>query len=325
MLQILLINQKTGRSINVMINRFRVIAIIFLISALFVGCFIFAYSLAGHGLEQNKISRKTFKHWNEVIETQEQSLAKLDQYLTDNLNVLSQQVGQLQGELMLTQSLARLYFEDDEFVTGLDFNEIIGVENITDSESSLNEANLNDHDLQSLHDNDGLLLSEPTLTSMIHSLRQRINENREALKFLEEKNWSSELDDSRSLSGIPIDEGWFSSSFGWRTDPFSGNRAWHPGIDYAGRHGSPVYSIGAGVVVTSEKRGGYGKMIEIEHGGLKTRYAHNSENLVSVGDIVTKGQEIAKMGTTGRSTGPHVHLEVLIDNKQVNPMKHIDN
>ncbi len=126
------------------------------------------------------------------------------------------------------------------------------------------------------------------------------------------------------IAGRPIKKGWMSSRYGRRTDPFNGRIAWHAGVDFAGKMGSDIVSVAAGVVTWSSKRSGYGQMVEVNHGGgFSTRYAHNSENLVKVGDIVQKGQVIALMGSSGRSTGPHVHFEVYKHGRAVDPASYI--
>ncbi|MBT8094237.1 MAG: M23 family metallopeptidase, partial [Gammaproteobacteria bacterium] len=114
------------------------------------------------------------------------------------------------------------------------------------------------------------------------------------------------------------------SYFGKRTDPFTGKPANHTGIDFAGKHGDEIVAVADGVVTWSGDRYGYGIMVEINHGnGYATRYAHNSENLVSVGDEVRKGQVVALMGETGRATGPNLHFEVLQGGRRVNPVNFI--
>lgn len=122
----------------------------------------------------------------------------------------------------------------------------------------------------------------------------------------------------------PVDSGWLSSTFGSRTDPLTGEQSRHLGLDFAGKRGSPIASVAAGIVTFSGIRTGLGRMVEIDHGnGYTTRYAHNSKNLVTAGQRVAKGQLIAKMGSSGRSTGNHVHFEVLRKGKHLNPMRFI--
>lgn len=126
------------------------------------------------------------------------------------------------------------------------------------------------------------------------------------------------------IAGRPVKKGWMSSRFGRRTDPFNGQVAWHNGVDFAGKLKSDIVSVAAGVVTWSGPRYGYGEMVEINHGnGFTTRYAHNSENKVAIGEVVKKGQVIALMGTSGRSTGPHVHFEVYKHGRAVDPSSYI--
>ncbi len=107
-------------------------------------------------------------------------------------------------------------------------------------------------------------------------------------------------------------------------DPFTGHEAFHKGVDFAGSAGASVVAVAAGVVTWAGDRAGYGSLVEINHGkGYVTRYAHNESVLVSVGQTVTRGEQIALMGSTGRSTGPHVHFEVLRNGRQVNPLSFI--
>ncbi len=130
--------------------------------------------------------------------------------------------------------------------------------------------------------------------------------------------------DASSPSGLPTTAGWISSRYGMRADPFTGEQAWHNGIDIAGREGAPVLAVASGVVSHSAQSSSYGNMVEITHdNGLVTLYAHNKEVLVEQGTIVHKGQQIATMGTTGRSTGPHIHFEVYKNGRSVDPASYI--
>jgi len=118
--------------------------------------------------------------------------------------------------------------------------------------------------------------------------------------------------------------GFISSYFGEREDPFSGEEAYHKGVDFAGTAGAHVTAVAAGVVTWAGQRTGYGNLVEINHGdGYVTRYAHNERTLVSVGQTVKRGDSIALMGSTGRSTGPHVHFEVLRNGRQVDPLSFV--
>jgi murein DD-endopeptidase MepM/ murein hydrolase activator NlpD len=124
--------------------------------------------------------------------------------------------------------------------------------------------------------------------------------------------------------GWPADGGWLSSNFGRRTDPFTGRVAFHEGVDIASKMGSSIRAMGVGVVSFAGQKSGYGLTVEVNHGhGQVTRYAHAQAVLVKVGDRVTKGQPVALVGSTGRSTGPHLHLEVLHNGQAVNPQNYL--
>lgn len=164
----------------------------------------------------------------------------------------------------------------------------------------------------------------PDFMKALDSLTTQLDDRDRQLAVLEEMMMNRTLDKEVVPAGRPITRGWLSSYFGNRTDPFTGRRAHHDGIDFAGKLGSDVVAVAAGVVTYAGKRYGYGNLVEINHGkGYATRYGHNSKILVKVGDMVKKGQVISKMGSTGRSTGPHVHFEVLYNGHAVNPIKYI--
>ena len=127
-----------------------------------------------------------------------------------------------------------------------------------------------------------------------------------------------------STPSIYPSRGWITSGFGYRRSPFTGMREMHEGIDVATRYNSKVISPANGIVTRSTRDVGYGNFVEIDHGyGIVTRYGHNSKNLVSVGQVVKRGQMIARVGSTGRSTGPHLHYEVVLNGVPVNPMNYI--
>jgi murein DD-endopeptidase MepM/ murein hydrolase activator NlpD len=142
-------------------------------------------------------------------------------------------------------------------------------------------------------------------------------------------NWQrvEQLEDAMASlpSFVPAKSYTLTSSYGVRYDPFHGRAAQHAGLDMAGAHGEPIFAAAAGRVVRAERHGAYGNMVDIDHGrGILTRYAHLSSISVSVGDKVEMGDRIAAMGSTGRSTGTHLHYEVRIDGQPVNPRPFIE-
>jgi len=160
--------------------------------------------------------------------------------------------------------------------------------------------------------------------SSFTGLSAQLDDREQQLAVLESLLMSKNLEDEVFPAGFPAEKGWLSSFFGTRTDPFTGRPAQHNGVDIAGKLGTKILAVAAGVVTWSGDRYGYGTMVEINHGnGYVTRYAHNSENLVAAGDTVKKGQPLGLMGSSGRSTGPHVHFEVLRHGRVVNPVKYV--
>ena len=142
------------------------------------------------------------------------------------------------------------------------------------------------------------------------------------LSVLESLLFNRELDRSATPSRMPILNTYITSGYGGRADPFGGGRGFHKGIDFHASKGDPVLAVADGVVSFSGQRSGYGNVVEVDHGnGYVTRYAHNSRLIVQVGDLVRSGQQIAKAGSTGRSTGAHVHFEVWQDGRVLNPRK----
>ena len=158
----------------------------------------------------------------------------------------------------------------------------------------------------------------------LDALSRQLDERGAQLTIMEDIFMHENLRSETIPSGRPVESGWLSSGFGRRTDPFSGKLAYHEGVDFAGKTGTGVIAAASGVVTWSGERYGYGRMVEIDHGnGYVTRYAHNKENKVEVGEIIEKGQILALMGSSGWSTGPHVHYEVLRNGKPVDPKRYI--
>ena len=155
-------------------------------------------------------------------------------------------------------------------------------------------------------------------------LGQALDHKAEHLAALESLLLDKQLTAAATPSGWPVLGGWVSSHFGIRADPFTGRRAFHEGVDIASRLGSPIKAMGDGVVAHAGPKSGYGLLVEVTHGqGYTTRYAHVSEALVKVGDRITKGQPVAKVGSSGRSTGPHLHFEVHRHGRAVDPRSYL--
>ncbi len=162
------------------------------------------------------------------------------------------------------------------------------------------------------------------LLSSLDTLQGQFDQSGRQLAVLEAMLFDQQLEDQRTPAGMPA-PGYISSGYGGRSDPFGRGRAHHTGIDIDANSGDPVTAAAEGVVSYSGVRSGYGNVVEIDHGnGYTTLYAHNSRNLVRVGDVIRVGQLIAKVGSTGRSTGSHLHFEVHVDGRPVNPRQYLD-
>jgi murein DD-endopeptidase MepM/ murein hydrolase activator NlpD len=173
-------------------------------------------------------------------------------------------------------------------------------------------------------DGEGMSAQIPDLSDKLALLAQNVDLRETQLSALENVILARELHEEIHPEGRPVANGFISSYFGERADPFDGLETFHKGVDFAGSPGSPVVAVAAGVITWAGERTGYGKLIEINHGdGFSTRYAHNERTLVTVGQTVKRGERIALMGSTGRSTGPHVHFEVLRNGRQVNPLSFV--
>lgn len=170
----------------------------------------------------------------------------------------------------------------------------------------------------------GEAYENPDFVEAIDQLVEKLDNRQQQLEILESLLANRKIQDDIFLAGRPIVKGWMSSRYGRRNDPFTGRVAMHEGVDFAGKQGSDIIAVASGVVTWSGERYGYGQMVEINHGaGYMTRYAHAKENKVEVGDIVKKGQVVALMGSSGRSTGPHVHFEVYKHGRPVDPATYI--
>ena len=167
-------------------------------------------------------------------------------------------------------------------------------------------------------------LSVDELSADMRRIAALLADREDKLTALERHLMTRHLMAEITPSGRPVEKGWLSSGFGKRTDPFSGKKTYHRGVDFAGKPGAEVVAVASGVVTRSERASGYGNVIEIRHAdGYSTLYGHNKKNLVKSGEVVSKGQTIALLGSTGRSSGPHVHFEVHRNGKIVNPRRYL--
>jgi murein DD-endopeptidase MepM/ murein hydrolase activator NlpD len=165
-------------------------------------------------------------------------------------------------------------------------------------------------------------LTVDEFSDLLAQLSRQVEERSDQLGVLEALLVNTSANKKFLPTLSPIEEGWFSSNYGWRIDPFTGQKSFHEGIDFPADVGTPIVAAASGIVIFADVHPQYGKMIEIDHGnGLVSRYAHASVLLVKEGDLVVRGQRLARVGTTGRSTGPHLHFEVRLNGAPQNPAR----
>jgi murein DD-endopeptidase MepM/ murein hydrolase activator NlpD len=235
-------------------------------------------------------------------------VALVRQTVQDRLDAVSARMGELNAHVIRLDALGKRLTEMAKISTG-EFN--------FDSEPALGGP---EDDLPAGRGSAHI----PDLTKLIDDLERRLEQRDSQLLALENVILSRSLHDAVRPEGRPVASGYVSSYYGTRQDPFKGHEANHRGLDFAGALGSEVLAVAEGLVTRVESVSGYGNLVEIKHGEYVTRYAHNQKALVTVGERVTRGQPIALMGSTGRSTGPHVHFEVLQNGRHVNPLKFIN-
>jgi murein DD-endopeptidase MepM/ murein hydrolase activator NlpD len=251
-----------------------------------------------------QLGQDGLKQWQQVVQEQQLQIDDARKSARTHLDALTLRIGRMQAQMLQLNALgnqlvAQASLDKDEF----DFNNLPAVggpEDVAGLES----------------------IELPDFLTMLDELSVEMEDRGQKLSVLDTLLMDRSLHERVMPSGSPVKNGWVSSGYGKRTDPFTGKKEFHKGVDLAGKEGSRVLSVGDGIVTWVGKRTGYGNLVEITHGnGYVTRYGHNKKLLVAVGDSVKKGQQVAVLGSTGRSTGPHVHFEVVHNGQQVNPSK----
>ena len=244
--------------------------------------------------------------WRAELDSQEQLLAETRKLGQEKIDALSVKLAQMNAQVIRLEALGRRLtqmadLDDGEF----DF----------DSSPALGGPE---------PEVPGRSVAMPDMEFLLDTLAVQIQDRHRQLDILEDLMLNRTLSDEVHPEGRPVNAGWISSYYGLRTDPFTGKATRHKGVDFAGKEGAEVIAVASGVVTWSGDRYGYGEMVEINHGnGYSTRYAHNSKNLVAVGEQVSKGQIVSLMGRTGRATGPNLHFEVVLGGRKVDPLEYI--
>ena len=258
--------------------------------------------------ESEAINQDVFLDWQSTLEQQDYLVNQLQDRTSNQGASVALQLADLRSRLLRLESLGTDLVEISRLeATEFDFSVPISVGGVARNEL------------------EGPLWGQ--LQQDIDNFSQLLNRRETELSILNSLLLEKNLMEESKLDGYPVDGGWVSSAYGQRIDPFKGVKAWHAGIDITSvNKKAPVKALASGVVIFAGERQGYGKMVEIDHAnGYKTRYAHHRELLVQEGTIIKKGDSLGIMGDTGRSTGPHVHVEVLLNGKNVNPARFLVN
>ena len=261
---------------------------------------------AGLMLGEHIISRAALLGPAAALNSERQQMAGLRAQMQDKVDALAMRLGTVNAHLMRLNALGK---------------QLTQMANISGREFDF------DHDPPqggSESDGVGRAADVADVTAMMDTVSRRIDARSGQFDSLESVILGRQLSAQIKPTGRPVREGYISSYFGERMDPFNGEEAMHKGIDFATSAGADVLAVASGIVTWAGPRDGYGTLIEINHGnGIVTRYAHNADTLVRVGDTVERGQAVALVGSTGRSTGPHVHFEVLRDGVRIDPMAYV--
>jgi len=232
--------------------------------------------------------------------------AQRDRFMRENLDAMAQKVGDMQARMIQLEAMG-------DRLTGL-----AGIKG--DELKSLKQPVSTTAPAGGLY----LPLDHPSLEQLnqtLESMAQQADLRTDLFTLTESRLFEARLSSLMVPSSRPVD-GPVGSPFGFRSDPFTGRAALHTGLDFTADPGTPILAAAGGVVLSTDPHPQYGNLLQIDHGnGLVTRYAHTSKILVKVGDLVKRGQEVALVGTTGRSTGPHLHFEVLLDSVPQNPAR----
>lgn len=256
--------------------------------------------------DPHEYSFEVSQGWSEDIATQADTLERLKQESEEQVEALTLRLAMLQARLLRMEALGERITTVAQLDSG-EFNfsspPAVGGPLLADS----------------------VPYSPPDFVEALTDLEQQIANRAQQLEILEGLMLERQFESDVFITGRPVKQGWMSSPFGRRTDPFTGQLAWHSGVDFAtGAAGEDVIAVAAGVVTASGERQGYGLTVDVNHGnGYVTRYGHAEKLLVDVGEIIQKGQTIALVGSTGRSTGPHVHFEVYKHGRVVDPSSYI--
>ena len=299
-MQLLLIN-KNGEPVQISLPSWKIRLVIVAVVALCSGLIASGFMLR----QSSIVDAAVIENWRMKIQEQDAVVEELQTDSVARRQAVGRQIADMQARLWRMEALASYMHES----SGLPQDEF-------DFDAQVSQGGPINPEAE--------VLNVQNLDSKLANLSERLKQRETELSILDQVLMGVYTQKGAMPAGAPIVKGWMSSPFGERVDPISGKKAWHEGMDFAGANGSDVVAVANGIVVFSGRRDGYGLMVEISHGeNLRTRYGHHQELLVRAGQSVKRGDVIGLMGSSGRSTGPHVHFEVLKSGKPVNPARYV--
>jgi murein DD-endopeptidase MepM/ murein hydrolase activator NlpD len=298
-MNVIILSKREGRATQLDLAQPLTLALVATVAlAILSGAFAGGMAFGGRVLALGEAAE-----WYSMLSSQKKEIAGVRQHVQERVDAMAMRLGELDAHLIRLDALGKRLTEMAEIDSrefNFDRDPPTGGPEGTEGEVSA---------------------QIPDLSAMLQNLEDRVDLRSTQLAALENVILAQNLKAEIRPEGRPVTTGFISSYFGEREDPFSGRVGYHKGVDIAGSSGEDVVAVAAGVVTWSGERTGYGNLVEINHGdGYVTRYAHNERTLVTVGETVKRGDAVALMGSTGHSTGPHVHFEVLHNGRQVDPL-----
>jgi len=303
-MNIILVSNNLAKTRSVSLNGIHLIVAM----AIFLALFIMAVLAAEYAIvrfQPGRISNE-MRAWLASAQNIEQQ--KQHAYLRESLDTMAISLGQMQARLLRLDSLGTRLVK----VAGMKPNEI-DFSKIPAQGGAYVPAGQQDVSLTSMN-------------QQLGNLSTLLTDRGDKLAALETLLQQDRLRKKMLNTIAPVSSGWYSSNFGWRLDPFTGKSAMHEGVDYVVPQGTPIHAAASGIVVYAAMHPQFGNLIEIDHGNdIMTRYAHASKLMVEVGQVVKRGQLISLVGSTGRSTGNHLHFEVRFKGLAQNPVRFLQN
>jgi murein DD-endopeptidase MepM/ murein hydrolase activator NlpD len=304
-MKVILVDQRHGHTKTIVLRGWLKGLLSFCLLGAPVALGYFGYELA---VSQNSgvFSEESAQNWERQIRIQAKQISEVKQESEQQIEALTLRLAMLQAKLVRLDALGeRIATIADLGTDEFDFSAPIAIGGPARGASDS--------------------YSTAGFMDAVYQLEQQLEDREQQLDILEGLMTDRKIQSDVFVAGRPLAKSWIASRFGQRLDPITGHLAFHGGIDFTtGRAGAEINTVAAGVVTWSGPRSDYGLMVEVNHGnGFATRYAHAEKLLVDVGDIVMKGQNIALVGSTGRSTGPHVHFEVYKNGRIVDPAAYI--